>query len=161
MTNLPSLADRRLYLKLCSLYKIVHNLSYFPPNIIVPKVTRLYTSTPFTLYQPFAHTIIVLSLILYHTGTHKVLRLLTCTVLPYLEHALGNKSAMVAHGTLVLSSISPPSTSRTAERKWERFLNPVLHTHTHTHATHTHTHSVHMLSVSHCRAAATIKIEYM
>ena len=50
MTNLPSPAERRLYLKLCSLYKIVHNLSYFPPNIIAPKVTRLYTSTPFTLY---------------------------------------------------------------------------------------------------------------
>ena len=48
MTNLPSLADRRLCLKLCSLYKIMHNLSYFPPNIIAPKVTRSYTSTPFT-----------------------------------------------------------------------------------------------------------------
>ena len=56
MTNLSSLADRRLYLKLCSLYIIVHNLTYFPPNIVVPKVTRSYTSTPFTLYQPFAHT---------------------------------------------------------------------------------------------------------
>ena len=73
MTNLPSLADRRLYLKLCSLYKIVHSLSYFPPNSIVPKVTRSYTSTPFTLYQPFAHTIIVfvfLNSLVYHTGTH-------------------------------------------------------------------------------------------
>jgi len=39
-----------MYLKLCSLYKIVHNLTYFAPNIVVPKVTRLYTSTPFTLY---------------------------------------------------------------------------------------------------------------
>ena len=56
MTNLSSLADRRLYLKLCSLYIIVHNLTYFPPNIVVPKVTKSYTSTPFTLYQPFAHT---------------------------------------------------------------------------------------------------------
>ena len=53
MTNLLSLADRRLYLKLCSLYKMVHNLTYLPPNIVVPKVTRSYTSTPFTLYQPF------------------------------------------------------------------------------------------------------------
>ena len=56
MTNLPSLADRRLYLKLCSLYKIVHNMTCFQPDIAVPKVTRSYTSTPFTLYQPFAHT---------------------------------------------------------------------------------------------------------
>ena len=29
MTNLPSLADKRLYLKPCSLYKIVYDLSYF------------------------------------------------------------------------------------------------------------------------------------
>ena len=56
MTNLPSLADRRLHLKLCSLYKIVHNMTCFQPDIAVPKVTRSYTSTPFTLYQPFAHT---------------------------------------------------------------------------------------------------------
>ena len=56
MTNLPSLAGRRMYLKLCALYKIVHNLSYFPPNIVVPEVTRSYTSTPFTLYQPLTHT---------------------------------------------------------------------------------------------------------
>ena len=55
---IPPLADRRLYLKLCSLYKIVHNLTlYFAPNIVVPKVTRLYTSTPFTFYQPLAHTV--------------------------------------------------------------------------------------------------------
>jgi len=40
MTNLPSLSDRRLYLKLCSLYKFVYDLSYFPPDIVVPKVTR-------------------------------------------------------------------------------------------------------------------------
>ena len=53
VTNLPSLADNSLYLKL---YKIVHNLTYFPLNIVVPKVTRSYTSMPFTLYHPFAHT---------------------------------------------------------------------------------------------------------
>ena len=56
MTNLTSLVDRMLYLKLCSLYKIVHNLSYIPPDIVVPKVTRSCTSTHFTLYQLFAHT---------------------------------------------------------------------------------------------------------
>ena len=57
MTNLPPLADRSLYLKLRSLYKIEHNLTYFPPIIVVPKVTRSYTSTPFTLYQPLAHSV--------------------------------------------------------------------------------------------------------
>ena len=58
------------------------HLSYFPPNIVVPKVTRSYTSTHFTLYQPFAHTdlffkfkkqfaksYLLCLLILYHTGT--------------------------------------------------------------------------------------------
>ena len=70
MTNLPSLADRRLYLKLCSLYKIVHNLFYFPSNIIVPKVTRSYTSTPSTLYQPFAHTNCFLNSFVPHCVSH-------------------------------------------------------------------------------------------
>ena len=58
MTNLPSLADRRLYLKLCSLYKIVHNLSYFPPNIIVPKVTRSYIALLLPCTSPL-HILIV------------------------------------------------------------------------------------------------------
>ena len=44
MTNLPSLADRRLHLKLCSLYKIVHNMTYFPPDIVVPKVIPAHLS---------------------------------------------------------------------------------------------------------------------
>ena len=70
MTNLPSLADIRLYLKLCSLYKIVHNMTCFPPDIVVPKVTRSYTSTPFTLYQPFAHTNCFFSSFVPHTVSH-------------------------------------------------------------------------------------------
>ena len=70
MTNLPSLADRRLYLKLCSLYKIVHNLYYLPSNIVVPKVTRSYTSTPFTLYQPFAHTNCFFNSFVPHSMSH-------------------------------------------------------------------------------------------
>ena len=70
MTNLPSLANIRLYLKLCSLYKIVYDLSYFPPDIVVPKVTRTYTSTPFTLYQPFAHTNCFLNSFIPHSVSH-------------------------------------------------------------------------------------------
>ena len=70
MTNLPSLADRRLYLELCSLYKIVHNLSYFPPSIIEPKVTRSFTSTPLTSYQPFAHTNCFLNPFVPHSVSH-------------------------------------------------------------------------------------------
>ena len=71
MTNLPSLADRGLYLKLCSLYKIVYDLSYFPPDVVVvPKVTRSYTSTPFTLYQAFAHTNFFLNSFIPHSVSH-------------------------------------------------------------------------------------------
>ena len=70
MTNLSSLADRRLYLKLCSLYKIIHNMTCFPHDIVVPKVTRSYTSTPFTLYQPFAHTNCFFSSFVPHTVSH-------------------------------------------------------------------------------------------
>jgi len=70
MTDLPSLTNRRLYLKLCSLYKIVYDLSYFPPDIVVPKVTRSYTSTPFTLYQPFAHTNCFLNSFIPHSVSH-------------------------------------------------------------------------------------------
>ena len=69
--------------------------------------------------------------------TSKVLVLLTCTVLPYLEHAMG-KNAMVRHGALVLFSISLPSTSRTAEtlnrKLMGNFPEILLSTHTHTHA---------------------------
>ena len=57
-------------LKLCSLYKIVHNMTHFPPDIVVPKVTRSYTSTPFTLYQPFAHTNCFFSSFVPHAVSH-------------------------------------------------------------------------------------------
>ena len=35
ITNLPTLEGRRLKLKLCHLFKIIHNLVYFPSNIFV------------------------------------------------------------------------------------------------------------------------------
>ena len=35
ITNLPTLERRRLELKLCHLFKIIHNLVYFPSNVIV------------------------------------------------------------------------------------------------------------------------------
>ena len=54
LTNSPSLQSRRLYFKLCTLYKIVHNLVYFPPNVISPKYISV-TPEPF-LHQPFART---------------------------------------------------------------------------------------------------------
>jgi len=45
-----------MYFKLCTLYKIVHNLVYFPPNVISPKYSSVtVTPEPF-LYQPSART---------------------------------------------------------------------------------------------------------
>ena len=95
MTNLPSLADRRLYLKLCSLYKIVHNMTYFPPDIVVSKVTRSYTSTPFTLYQPFAHTnCFFLYLMLYPTGSYFLSQLFQVPPLQLLKRSLTMQYAL-------------------------------------------------------------------
>ena len=37
LTNCPTLRNRRLYLKMCTLYKIVHNLIYFPSSVVLPK----------------------------------------------------------------------------------------------------------------------------
>ena len=62
MTYLSSLADRMLYLKLCSLYKIVHNLSSLPAKTVLPKVARLYTSTHFTDIRPLDTLIVFLTL---------------------------------------------------------------------------------------------------
>ncbi len=56
MTDLPALADRRLHLKMCSMYKFIPDLSYFPPNIVVPKFTRTYIGTFHTFQQQFART---------------------------------------------------------------------------------------------------------
>ena len=57
MAALPSLETRRLQSSLCILYKIVHNLCYFPSNIITsrPNVSKR-TDRQLLLHQPFAHT---------------------------------------------------------------------------------------------------------
>ena len=53
--NLPSLANRRCYLSLSTMYKIVHNLVYFSQGTFVPRVTTLRSSSP-SLYHQLAHT---------------------------------------------------------------------------------------------------------
>ena len=55
LSQLPTLQNRRLYLKLCTLYKIIHGCFYFPPSVFVPQVSRNNSSLPL-LYQPLAHT---------------------------------------------------------------------------------------------------------
>ena len=54
--QLPSLSERRLFLKLCTVFKILHELCYFPPHIISVRETRSYCKRPLMLTQPFAKT---------------------------------------------------------------------------------------------------------
>ena len=54
-SQLPALQNRRLYLKLCTLYKMIQGYFYFPPNVVVPQASRHNSSLPL-LYQPLAHT---------------------------------------------------------------------------------------------------------
>ena len=46
LSTLPTLENRRLYLKLCTLYKIIYGYFYFPPNVFIPKPSRLPYDTP-------------------------------------------------------------------------------------------------------------------
>ena len=56
--NIPSLRDRRLYLSLCTMYKIINELVDFPINVFIPKPpTHLRSSGLTSLFvQPFART---------------------------------------------------------------------------------------------------------
>ena len=55
--SIPTLGDRRLYLSLCTMYKIVHKLVDFPQDVFIPKSTRLRSSSlTLTFVQPFART---------------------------------------------------------------------------------------------------------
>jgi len=54
--QLPSLGNRRLHIRLCTMYKIIYDLCYFPP-IIVPKPPSTFRhSHPLTFMQPYART---------------------------------------------------------------------------------------------------------
>lgn len=54
--NVPSLVDRRKYLSLCTMYKIVHNLVYFPHDVFVPRITTSRSASKLLYHQPFART---------------------------------------------------------------------------------------------------------
>ena len=56
--NIPSLHDRRCYLSLCTMYKIIYENVEFPPNFFTPKPpSHLRSSTSALLFiQPFAKT---------------------------------------------------------------------------------------------------------
>ena len=55
LSQFPTLENRRLYLKLCTLYKIIHGYFHFPTNVFVPQVSRHSHSLPL-IHQPRAHT---------------------------------------------------------------------------------------------------------
>ena len=59
LTNLPILERRRIELQLSHLFKIVHNLCYFPEGLVTVRECSHYntcTTHSLTLHQPFAHT---------------------------------------------------------------------------------------------------------
>ena len=51
--SLPNLQARRLHHKLCTMFRIVHNLISFPSSIFVPRPSRCWSNV---FFQPFAHT---------------------------------------------------------------------------------------------------------
>ena len=54
--RLPTLAQRRLHVDLCLMYKIIHGLMYFPPDLVAPSTTVTHNTHPHLLHQPFART---------------------------------------------------------------------------------------------------------
>ena len=56
--NLPNLENRRLYLSLCTFFKIVHKLSYFPASLIPShfSFSALRSSNPHNFFIPFSRT---------------------------------------------------------------------------------------------------------
>ena len=52
---MPTLENRRLYLKLCSLYKIIYGHFYFPPYVFTAQPSRTPLVSPL-LNQPHART---------------------------------------------------------------------------------------------------------
>ena len=53
LTQIPTLENRRIYLKLCTLFKIIHGLFPFTPDVFQP--SRHDYNLPL-LYQPYART---------------------------------------------------------------------------------------------------------
>jgi len=54
--RLPSLQNQRLYMKLCYLFKIIHGLCYFPPDVVVQNTNFTHSSRPLILRQPLSRT---------------------------------------------------------------------------------------------------------
>jgi len=61
--ELPPFAQRRLHTRLCFVYKIVHGLLYFPPNVVLPlshiplRTNHLHELTSFFVYLVIGYTL--------------------------------------------------------------------------------------------------------
>ena len=54
--NILTLSARRKCFCLCTMFKIIYKLIYFPHNIFEPRVNTLHTASDLLFSQPFAHT---------------------------------------------------------------------------------------------------------
>ena len=54
--QLSSLSNRRLFLKLCTIFRVLHGLCYFPQNVFSARETRSHVCRPLMLTHPFART---------------------------------------------------------------------------------------------------------
>jgi len=51
--SVPNLQSRQLHHKLCTMFKIIHNLISFPSSVFVPRPSRCRSNV---FFQPFAHS---------------------------------------------------------------------------------------------------------
>ena len=54
--NILTLSARRKFFCLCTMFKIIYKLIYFPHNIFEPRVTTLHPASDLLFSQPFGHT---------------------------------------------------------------------------------------------------------
>ena len=54
--DLPTLAARRQYFSLCTMYKIVNNLMDFPSDVFIPRVTSRHSASNHLYLQTFSRT---------------------------------------------------------------------------------------------------------
>jgi len=84
--NVPSLQNRRLYHKLCTMYKIVHDLISFPRLFLyLTPIVTMPTHLSSHLQEPI-HSFIHMSPVLFPHGTHCLVILLMHLLFVHLKH---------------------------------------------------------------------------
>ena len=105
LMSVATLQTRRLEHKLCTMYKIVHNLISFPP-ILVPQHSRIGYNA---YLRPFAHTNSFVPSTIFHCGIHYLAMSLAHLHLIFLKHIyisilrVGNQDTpyILAYATVV------------------------------------------------------------